>query len=103
VVPTALSQLPVAAATGFLILLKADRRVHAIVAGIAIRNTVILIVAPLMAIKFGVQGVVWSMVITSTLGGALTVYFGLLPRDIPFFGSRIPPMNESVAVDVGAE
>jgi O-antigen/teichoic acid export membrane protein len=103
VLPTALSQLPVAAAIGFLILLKADRRVHAIVTGIAIRNVASLILAPIMAIKWGVEGAVWSTVITSTLAALLTVYFGLLPGDIPFFGRRNPAMNESVAVDVGAD
>jgi len=105
VVPTALSQLPIAAATGFLILLKADRRVHAIVGTIAIRNAAALIIVPIMAIEWGVQGAVWSMVVTSTLGGILTIYFGLLPGDvpIPFFGDRISAANESVAVDIGAD
>jgi O-antigen/teichoic acid export membrane protein len=105
VLPTALSQLPVAAATGFLILLKADRRVHAIVVAIAIRNAAALIVAPILAVEWGVQGAVWAMVITGSLGGILTIYFGLLPGDVPlpFIGNWLPATTESVTVDVGAD
>jgi O-antigen/teichoic acid export membrane protein len=104
VLPTALAQLPSAAAVGFLILLKADRRVHAIVAGITIRTVAGLILAPILAVKFGVLGAVWGMTISSTMGALVTVYFGLLPRDIPFFRSaRFTIVDESVIAEVGAE
>jgi Na+-driven multidrug efflux pump len=77
--------------------------VHAIVATIAIRTTLSLVLAPIMAIEWGVQGAVWSMVISATVGGIITIYFGLLPRDIPFLGQRIPAMDGSVSLDVGAD
>jgi O-antigen/teichoic acid export membrane protein len=104
VVPTAIGQLPIAAATGFLILLKADRRVHGIVAVICIRTAVGLLLAPILAVEFGVLGAVWGVTIAALVSGAFTVYFGLLSRDIPFFRfERFAMIDDSVVAEVGAE
>src|SRR6185503_1717502 len=56
ILPTALAQLGWALSIGFLILLKADRRVHATVACM-VTNTIVTIAAtPILASRYGVLG-----------------------------------------------
>ena len=82
VLPIALAQLLRAASTGFSILLKVDRRVHAIVLCRALTTTVVLLLAPLGAYRYGVLGAVWGLALGSAIGSAATIVCGLLPHDI---------------------
>jgi O-antigen/teichoic acid export membrane protein len=82
VLPIALAQLLRAASTGFSVLLKADRRVHAIVACRAITTAVVLVLAPLGAYRFGVLGAVWGLALGSAVGSTATILCGLLSHDI---------------------
>jgi O-antigen/teichoic acid export membrane protein len=68
---------------GFLILLKADRRVHATVACM-VTNTIVTIVAtPILASRYGVLGAAWGIALGTATGSVSAIVFGLLPRDIP--------------------
>ena len=82
VLPIALAQLLRAASTGYSVLLKADRRVHAIVVCRAVTTVVVLVLAPLFAYRYGVLGAVWGLALGSAVGSAATILCGLLPRDI---------------------
>jgi O-antigen/teichoic acid export membrane protein len=80
--PTAIGQLIGASAIGFAIFVRADRRVHAIVASRALNTGVTLLLAPLLAMRYGVLGAVWGLSLGPALGSSSIVVFGLLPTDI---------------------
>jgi O-antigen/teichoic acid export membrane protein len=83
ILPTALAQLLWALSIGFLILLKADRRVHATVACM-LTNTIVTITAtPILASRYGVLGAAWGLALGTTTGSISAIVFGLFPRDIP--------------------
>jgi O-antigen/teichoic acid export membrane protein len=84
ILPTALAQLVWALSIGFLILLKADRRVHATVACM-VTNTIVTITAtPILASRYGVLGAAWGLALGTATGSVSAIVFGLLRRDIPF-------------------
>ncbi|MDQ1481151.1 MAG: hypothetical protein QOI44_2012 [Actinomycetota bacterium] len=83
ILPTALAQLLWALSIGFLILLKADRRVHATVACM-VTNTIVTITAtPILASRYGVLGAAWGLALGTATGSISAIVFGLLRRDIP--------------------
>jgi O-antigen/teichoic acid export membrane protein len=83
ILPTALAQILWAMSIGFLILLKADRRVHATVACM-VTNTIVTITAtPILASRYGVIGAAWGIALGTATGSISAIVFGLLPRDIP--------------------
>jgi O-antigen/teichoic acid export membrane protein len=82
ILPTALAQFIWAASIGFVILLKADRRVRATFACMAAYTVVAFTLTPLLASRYGVLGAAWGLA-CGTAGGAIaSIGFGLLPRDI---------------------
>jgi hypothetical protein len=83
ILPTALSQFVWAASIGFLILLKAGRRVHATAACLGANTIVALTVTPFLASRYGVLGAAWGLSFATAAGAVAAIVFGLLPRDIP--------------------
>ncbi len=83
VIPIALGQLARAAATGFSILLKADRRVHAITVSRGVTNGLKLVLGTTLAAHFGLVPAVWGMEVGVTIGAIVTVVLGLMARDVP--------------------
>jgi O-antigen/teichoic acid export membrane protein len=80
--PLALAQLLRAAATGFALLNRADRRVHALITSRVINTGSTLVFTPLFAWWFGVMGAVVGLGLGSALGSICDIGFGLLSADI---------------------
>jgi O-antigen/teichoic acid export membrane protein len=83
ILPTVLAQFVWAASIGFVILLKADRRVRASVACIGANTIATITLAPLLASRYGVLGAAWGVACGTAAGAIATIGFGLLARDIP--------------------
>jgi O-antigen/teichoic acid export membrane protein len=88
VLPTALAQLVWAASIGFLILLKADQRVHAIVGCMAVNAAATLLLTPLLATWFGVLGAAWGLASGPAVGSAAAILCALSAHDIPLGPGR---------------
>jgi O-antigen/teichoic acid export membrane protein len=82
VAPTALGQLVYAAGIGFAVFLRADRRVHSIVLSRVLNTAVTIVLAPLLAVRFGVLGAVWGLVLGPAVGSIVIVVCGLRKHDI---------------------
>jgi O-antigen/teichoic acid export membrane protein len=82
ILPTALAQFVWGSSIGFLILLKADRRVQATVANILANTTATFVLAPFLAARYGVLGAAWGLAFGTACGAIASVTFGLMPRDI---------------------
>ena len=82
ILPTALAQFVWAASIGFVILLKADRRVHASVASITANALVTFMLTPVLASRYGVLGAAWGLASGTAAGAIASIVFGLFPRDI---------------------
>jgi O-antigen/teichoic acid export membrane protein len=94
ILPTALSQFVWGSSIGFLILLKADRRVQATVACIIANTAATFTLTPFLAVRYGVLGAAWGLAF-GTVGGAIaSVVFGLKPGDISL---RFWRQDETVA------
>ncbi len=83
ILPTALAQLLWSVSIGFLILLKADRRVHATVACMVTNTIATFMATPLLASRYGVLGAAWGLAFGTAVGAISAIGFGVLPRDIP--------------------
>jgi O-antigen/teichoic acid export membrane protein len=96
VVPVALAQLARASSTGFAILLKADRRVHAITVSRGLTTGLALVLGPALAARYGLVPAVWGTEIGLIIGSSATIVCGLMPGDVPFRrGSRRPTTDSS--------
>jgi O-antigen/teichoic acid export membrane protein len=84
VIPIALAQLVRASSTGFAILLKADRRVHAITVTRSLTTGVALVLGPTLAARYGLVPAVWGTEIGLVIGSTATIVCGLMPGDVPF-------------------
>ena len=84
VTPIALAQLVRASSTGFSILLKADRRVHAITVSRALTTGLALVLGPTLAARYGLVPAVWGTEIGLVIGSIATIVCGLMPGDVPF-------------------
>jgi O-antigen/teichoic acid export membrane protein len=80
--PLALAQLLRAAATGFGLLLRADRRVRALITSRMISTGATLVFAPLLAWQFGAIGAVTGLGLGSAVGSIADIGFGVLSADI---------------------
>jgi len=84
VIPVALGQLLRASSTGYSILLKADRRVHALTVGRGITTGLALVAGPVLAARYGLVPAVWGTEMPLVLGSIATIVCGLLAGDVPF-------------------
>ena len=84
VIPVALGQLLRASSTGFSILLKADRRVHAITVARGLTTGLALVLGPTLAARYGLVPAVWGTELALVIGSIATIVLGLLPGDVPF-------------------
>jgi O-antigen/teichoic acid export membrane protein len=84
VVPIALGQLLRAASIGFSILLKADRRVHAITICRGLTTGLALVFGPALAARYGLVPAVWGTEMPLVIGSVATVVCGLRVGDVPF-------------------
>jgi O-antigen/teichoic acid export membrane protein len=84
VVPIALGQLLRASAIGFSILLKADRRVHAITVCRGLTTGLALVLGPTLAARYGLVPAVWGTEIALIIGSIATILCGLMPGDVAF-------------------
>ncbi len=84
VIPVALGQLLRTCATGFSILLKADRRVHAITVCRGLTTGLALVLGPTLAALYGLVPAVWGTEIGLIIGSIATIVGGLMPRDVAF-------------------
>ena len=82
ILPTAIAQFVWASSIGFVILLKADRRVHASVACIAANTLSTFTLTPVLAARYGVLGAAWGLAAGTAAGAIASIVFGLFPRDI---------------------
>jgi O-antigen/teichoic acid export membrane protein len=88
VIPVALGQLLRASSIGFSILLKADRRVHAITICRAVTTVLALVFGPTLAALYGLVPAVWGTELALVTGSIATIVLGLMARDVPFRRSR---------------
>jgi hypothetical protein len=79
-----LGQLLRASSTGFSILLKADRRVHAITVARGLTTGLGLVFGPLLAARYGLVPAVWGTEMSLVIGSVATIVCGFLPGDVPF-------------------
>jgi hypothetical protein len=79
-----LAQLLRASSTGFSILLKADRRVHAITVCRGLTTGLALVLGPTLAARYGLVPAVWGTEIGLIIGSLATIVCGLMPGDVPF-------------------
>jgi len=84
VVPVALGQLMRASSIGFTILLKADRRVHALTVSRGVTTGLALVLGPTLAARYGLVPAVWGTEIGLIVGSIVTIGLGLMPGDVPF-------------------
>jgi O-antigen/teichoic acid export membrane protein len=84
VIPVALGQLLRASSTGFSILLKADRRVHAITVARGLTTGLALVLGPALAARYGLVPAVWGTELALVVGSIATIVCGLLSDDVPF-------------------
>ncbi len=82
ILPTALAQFVWGASIGFLILLKADRRVQATVTCILANAAATFALTPFLATRYGVLGAAWGLAFGTVGGAVASVVFGLMPGDI---------------------
>jgi O-antigen/teichoic acid export membrane protein len=82
ILPTAISQFIWGSSIGFLILLKADRRVHATSACIVANTIATLTLTPFLAARYGVIGASWGLAFGTAGGAVASIVFGLRPNDI---------------------
>lgn len=92
VLPIALAQLLLALATGFSILVKADRRVHAIMVCRVLSTGLTCVLSPLLAALCGLVPAVWGLALGSAAGSIATIVFGLMSRDV-----RLPHARQAAA------
>jgi O-antigen/teichoic acid export membrane protein len=90
VIPVALGQLLRACSIGFSILLKADRRVHAITICRAVTTGLALVLGPVLAALYGLVPAVWGTELSLVAGSIVTIVLGLMPRDVPFWPRSRP-------------
>jgi O-antigen/teichoic acid export membrane protein len=90
VIPIALAQALRAASTGYAILLKADRRVHAITVCRGLKTGLALVLGPFLAARYGLVPAVWGTEIGVGVGSIAIIVCGLMSRDIRA-GRRRPP------------
>jgi hypothetical protein len=83
ILPTVLAQFIWAASIGFVILLKADRRVRATVACISVNTIATFTLTPFLASRYGVLGAAWGLACGTGGGAIASIVFGLFRRDIP--------------------
>ncbi|HTK15434.1 MAG TPA: hypothetical protein VL769_03500 [Acidimicrobiia bacterium] len=84
VIPVALGQLLRASSTGFSILLKADRRVHAITVSRGLTTGLALVLGPLLAARYGLVPAVWGTEMSLVVGSIAAIVCGFMPGDVPF-------------------
>jgi O-antigen/teichoic acid export membrane protein len=101
--PLALAQLLRAAATGFALLTRADRRVHSLITSRVINTGATLVFTPLFAWQFGVMGAVLGLALGSTLGSICDIGFGMLSADIGLTVFSRQPAAVAGDADQGAE
>ena len=101
--PLALAQLLRAAATGFALLTRADRRVHSLITSRVINTGATLVLTPLFAWQFGVMGAVVGLALGSALGSICDIGFGLLSADIGLTVFTREPAAVAGDADQGAE
>jgi O-antigen/teichoic acid export membrane protein len=89
VIPVALGQLLRASSIGFSILLKADRRVHAITICRAITTGLALVLGPVLAALYGLVPAVWGTELALVAGSIMTIILGLMSSDVPFGRRRL--------------
>lgn len=90
ILPTAVAQFVWGSSIGFLILLKADRRVQATIASILANTLVALVFTPILAIRYGVLGATWGLACATSAGAITSIVFGLLPHDFSLRFRREP-------------
>jgi O-antigen/teichoic acid export membrane protein len=95
VVPIALGQLLRAASIGFAILLKADRRVHAITICRGLTTGLGLVFGPLLAARYGLVPAVWGTEMSLVVGSIATIVCGLMAQDVPFRRRRQLTLDSS--------
>jgi O-antigen/teichoic acid export membrane protein len=83
VVPFGGAQLLRALATGFSLLIRADRRVRALVLVRVVATGTALVLCPILASLWGVTGAAWGLALGSAIGSVASMWCGLAPRDIP--------------------
>jgi O-antigen/teichoic acid export membrane protein len=101
--PLALAQLLRAAATGFALLTRADRRVHSLITSRVINTGATLVFTPLFAWQFGVMGAVVGLALGSTFGSICDIGFGMLSADIGLTVFSRQPAAVAGDADQGAE
>jgi O-antigen/teichoic acid export membrane protein len=84
VLPIALGQLMRASSIGFSILLKADRRVHALTVSRGVTTGLALVLGPTLAARYGLVPAVWGTEIGLIVGSIVTIGLGLMPGDVAF-------------------
>jgi O-antigen/teichoic acid export membrane protein len=84
VLPIALGQLFRAGSIGFAILLKADRRVHAITICRGLTTGLALVFGPALAARYGLVPAVWGTEMPLVVGSIATIVCGLMVADVPF-------------------
>jgi O-antigen/teichoic acid export membrane protein len=84
VLPVALAQLMRASATGFGILIKADRRVHAITVCRGLTTGLGLVFGPTLAALYGLVPAVWGTEMSLVVGSGATIVCGLMSHDVRF-------------------
>lgn len=96
VIPIALGQLVRASSIGFAILLKADRRVHAITVCRGLTTGLALVLGPTLAAFYGLVPAVWGTEMGLVVGSIATIVCGLMRRDVPFRRrSRRPTLDSN--------
>jgi len=98
ILPTALSQFIWGGSIGFLILLKAGRRVRATAACIVANTVATFTLTPFLASRYGVLGATWGLAFGTTAGAIASLVFGLRPGDISLRFWREPEAEEVLAV-----
>jgi O-antigen/teichoic acid export membrane protein len=82
VVPVAIAQLLRAQSLGFALLLKADRRVRAVVVSQAVPTVGSIVLTPVLAYLYGAAGAMWGLAFRPALTALLTIWWGGRPADI---------------------
>jgi O-antigen/teichoic acid export membrane protein len=98
ILPVAISQFIWGSSIGFLILLKAGRRVRATSACIVANTIATFTLTPFLASRYGVIGASWGLAFGTAGGAVASIIFGLRGDDISLRFWREPEAEEVLAI-----
>jgi hypothetical protein len=82
VVPVGIAQILQASSSGYAIIVKADRRVRALLLCRVLNTGTALVMAPILGSVYGVLGAAWGLAAGPALGALATIALGLRSQDI---------------------